>query len=157
MTKESYIKKVKRKLILPKDLKYAIISDLEETFDSAKEQGETSASVIKRLGSPEDFISDVMENSEFTEKEMRFFKKRKYISVICIFFAVGSLLTTLWAIIYSIPMKMNVIGYSNTPTSIGVTGGFGYLIPYILCGIFWILTIIFFVYLVILENKRMKV
>lgn len=85
MTKESYIKKVKRKLILPKDLKYAIISDLEETFDSAKEQGETSASVIKRLGSPEDFISDVMENSEFTEKERRFFKKRKYISVICIF------------------------------------------------------------------------
>lgn len=157
MTKESYIKKVKRKLILPKDLKYAIISDLEETFDSAKEQGETSASVIKRLGSPEDFISDVMENSEFTEKERRFFKKRKYISVICIFFAVGSLLTTLWAIIYSIPMKMNVISYSNTPTSIGVTGGFGYLIPYILCGIFWIFTIIFFVYLVILENKRMKV
>ena len=89
MTKESYIKKVKRKLILPKDLKYAIISDLEETFDSAKEQGETSASVIKRLGSPEDFISDVMENSEFTEKEMRFFKKRKYISVICIFFCSG--------------------------------------------------------------------
>ena len=83
MTKESYIKKVKRKLILPKDLKYAIISDLEETFDSAKEQGETSASVIKRLGSPEDFISDVMENSEFTEKERRFFKKRKYKIYIC--------------------------------------------------------------------------
>lgn len=153
MTKESYIKKVKRKLILPKDLKYAIISDLEETFDSAKEQGETSESVIKRLGSPEDFISDVMENSEFTAKEKNLFKRRKNISVMCIFFAVASLLTTLWAIIYSIPMKMDVIGYSNTPTSIGVTGGFGYLIPYFLCGAFWILFFSFAIYFYYLKRK----
>lgn len=153
MTKESYIKKVKRKLILPKDLKYAIISDLEETFDSAKEQGETSESVIKRLGCPEDFISDVMENLEFSAKEIKLFKRRKNMSVICIFFAVVSLLATLWAVVYSIPMNMNVIGYSNIPTSIGVTGGFGYLIPYILCIAFWLLCVCSAVYYCYLKRK----
>lgn len=153
MTKQSYIKNVKRKLVIPKELKAAIISDLQESFDSAKEQGETPETVIERLGTPEDFVSDVMENSEFTPKEIRLFKRRKNIFALSIFFAFAAVLTTIWAVLYSMPMSMNVIGYSNTPTSIGVTGGFGYLIPYILCGVFWALFFVLLISLIYLKIR----
>lgn len=153
MTKQSYIKKVKRKLVIPKELKAAIISDLQESFDSAKEQGEMPEAVIERLGTPEDFVSDVMENSEFTAKEIRLFKRRKNIFVLSIFFALAAVLTTIWAVLYSMPMSMNVIGYSNTPTTIEVTGGFGYLIPYILCGAFWALFFLLLISLIYLKKR----
>lgn len=153
MTKQSYIKKVKRKLVIPKELKAAIISDLQESFDSAKEQGETPESVIERLGTPEDFVSDVMENSDFTTNEIRLFKRRKNIFVLSIFFALAAVLTTIWAVLYSMPMSMNVIGYSNTSTTIEVTGGFGYLIPYILCGVFWVLFFVLLISLIYLKKR----
>ena len=55
---EQYIRQVSRKLNLSRSRKKEILHDLEELFAEAASHGETEE-VIKRLGSPEEYETNV--------------------------------------------------------------------------------------------------
>lgn len=58
MNRQTYIRRVKRALILPRRQKAEILRDLSEIFTSAREHGESDAQIIARLGAPEVFARE---------------------------------------------------------------------------------------------------
>lgn len=58
MNRQTYIRRVKRALILPRRQKAEILCDLSEIFTSAREHGESDAQIIARLGAPELFARE---------------------------------------------------------------------------------------------------
>lgn len=58
MNRQTYIRRVKRALILPRRQKAEILRDLSEIFTSAREHGESDAQIIARLGAPELFARE---------------------------------------------------------------------------------------------------
>lgn len=58
MDRQTYIRRVKRALILPRRQKAEILRDLTEIFTSAREHGESDAQIIARLGAPELFARE---------------------------------------------------------------------------------------------------
>lgn len=58
MNRQTYIRRVKRALILPRRQKAEILRDLSEIFASAREHGESDAQIIARLGAPELFARE---------------------------------------------------------------------------------------------------
>ena len=58
MNRQTYIRRVKRALILPRRQKAEILRDLTEIFTSAREHGESDAQIIARLGAPELFARE---------------------------------------------------------------------------------------------------
>lgn len=63
MKKEEYLRQVKRALRVPARRKREVLRDLEEAFDSAREQGEDEAALAERLGSPAAFAAGVNRES----------------------------------------------------------------------------------------------
>lgn len=151
MTKEQYLKAVKRKLYLPKKIKNTILKDLEETFVSAEECGEKTEDVIVRIGTPAEFIRDVMENAELTDKQYKYIRHMKAVRPAIIFFIAAAISVTLHFLIKHLYMMMNgVIGYADSSTEIFVTGGAAEIMLFIGYGLLWIIPsalIIYFYYL----------
>ncbi len=58
MNRQTYIRRVKRALTLPRRQKAEILRDLTEIFTSACEHGETDAQIIARLGAPKLFARE---------------------------------------------------------------------------------------------------
>ncbi len=58
MNRQTYIRRVKRALTLPRRQKAEILRDLSEIFTSAREHGESDAQIIARLGTPELFARE---------------------------------------------------------------------------------------------------
>ena len=124
INKEKYIKAVKRKLSVPDNLKSSVLEDLSETFDSANERGESESDLIKRLGTPKEFVNDVIKSSDLTSEQKKCIKQRKNIIRVIIAFIIAAAAFTGYYIYQRMSMS-NVIGYSDSSTNIQVIGGFG--------------------------------
>lgn len=120
--KEKYIKSVKRKLNVPYDLKASVLEELREAFDSAKEHGESENDLINRLGTPKEFVNDVIKNADLTDEQKKFIKQRKNIIKVIIAFIIAAAAFTGYYIYKRMSMG-NVIGYANSSTNIQVIGG----------------------------------
>ena len=71
MNRQTYIRRVKRALTLPRRQKAEILRDLSEIFTSACEHGESDAQIIARLGAPELFAREAQAPFGFTYARRR--------------------------------------------------------------------------------------
>lgn len=118
--REQYIKQVKRELAVSRKLKYEILRDLNEAFDSAAEHGETEGQVIERLGTPKDFVGNIVETAGFNRAQYRI-RKKKLIWICClcgiaIFCFIAALIAS------NSVLPDNVIGQADAMTLITVNG-----------------------------------
>lgn len=152
MTQKQYLKQVKRQLMLPSKMKYAVLADLQETFESAKEHGEKEESVIKRLGNPENFIEEIMQNSDLPPTKIKYIKRERMLYIALIIVGIITAVFTGFIGVGSF-QKSDVIGYANVPTNISVVGGVGYIFPIALCILLWVSFIVLIVYLLYLKKQ----
>lgn len=150
--KEKYIKAVKRKLNVPDDLKTSVLEELREAFDSAKEHGERENDLINRLGTPKEFVNDVIKNADLTDEQKKYIKQRKNIIKVIFAFIVAAAAFTGYYIYKRISMG-NVIGYANSSTNIQVMGGSGNIVLILLYIVFFAVIAGLLIYLVHLKRK----
>lgn len=156
INKEKYIKAVKRKLNVPDDLKSSVLEELSETFDSAKEHGESESNLIKRLGTPKEFVKDVIKSADLTSEQKKCIKQRKNIIRVIIAFIIAAAAFTGYFIFRRVSMS-NVIGYADSSTNIQVMGGFGNILLILFyAGVFAVIAglLIYWVYLKRKFNKQ---
>ena len=118
--KEKYIKQVKKRLAVPSSKRKTVLQDLEKTFASAAEHGETEQQVIARLGTPEQFAAGIEEKLGIDRKKR--LKTRTIIwTTICLVVAVIG-----FSVYLTIQQEMigaiGIIGGADGPTAIIVSG-----------------------------------
>lgn len=150
--KEKYIKSVKRKLNVPDDLKTSVLEELRESFDSAKEHGESETDLIKRLGTPKEFVNDVIKNADLTDEQKKYIKHRKNIIKVIIAFIIAAVVFTGYYIYKRMSMG-NVIGYANSSTNIQVIGGSENILLILLYTAFFAVIVGLLIYSVHLKRK----
>lgn len=150
--KEKYIKSVKRKLNVPDDLKTSVLEELREAFDSAKEHGESENDLINRLGTPKEFVSDVIKNADLTDEQKKYIKRRKNIIKVIIAFIIAAAAFTGYYIYQRMSMG-DVIGYANGSTNIQVIGGSENIVLILLYIVFFAVIAGLLIYSVNLKRK----
>lgn len=121
--KEQYIKRVKKELHMPTNVKKEILRDLEEIFSSAAEHGEAAQQVIKRLGTPREFADNAAEQFGIDHVALR--KRKELISgIAALIVAVICLMGYTVAKISRIPN--GVIGQADAMTNIQIEGTFSF-------------------------------
>lgn len=150
--KEKYIKSVKRKLNVPDDLKTSVLEELREAFDSAKEHGESENDLINRLGTPKEFVNDVIKNADLTDEQKKCIKQRKNIIKVIIAFIIAAVVFTGYYIYQRMSMG-NVIGYANGSTNIQVIGGSENIVLILLYIVFFAVIAGLLIYSVHLKRK----
>lgn len=150
--KEKYIKSVKRKLNVPYDLKASVLEELMEAFDSAKEHGESENDLINRLGTPKEFVNDVIKNADLTDEQKKCIKQRKNIIKVIIAFIIADVVFTGYYIYQRMSMG-NVIGYANGSTNIQVIGGSENIVLILLYIVFFAVIAGLLIYSVHLKRK----
>lgn len=156
INKEKYIKAVKRNLNVPDDLKSSVLEELSETFDSAKEHGESESDLIKRLGTPKEFVKDVIKSADLTSEQKKYIKQRKNIIRVIIAFIIAAAAFTGYFIFRRVSMS-NVIGYADSSTNIQVMGEFGNILLILFyAGVFAVIAglLIYWIYLKRKFNKQ---
>lgn len=153
--KEKYIKSVKRKLNVPYDLKASVLEELMEAFDSAKEHGESENDLINRLGTPKEFVNDVIKNADLTDEQKKYIKQRKNIIKVIIAFIIAAAAFTGYYIYQRMSMG-NVIGYANSSTNIQVIGGSENIVLILLYTAFFAVIVGLLIYSVHLKRKLNK-
>ncbi len=118
--KEKYIKQVKKRLAVPSSKRKTVLQDLEKTFASAAENGETEQQVIARLGTPEQFVAGI--EKQLGIDRAKYIKTRTIVStVICLAVAVIG-----FSVYLTIQQEMigaiGIIGGADGPTAIIVSG-----------------------------------
>lgn len=150
--KEKYIKSVKRKLNVPDDLKASVLEELREAFDSAKEHGESENDLINRLGTPKEFVNDVIKNADLTDEQKKYIKQRKNIIKVIIAFIIAAAAFTGYYIYQRMSMG-DVIGYANGSTNIQVIGGSENIVLILLYIVFFAVIAGLLIYSVNLKRK----
>lgn len=153
--KEKYIKSVKRKLNVSYDLKASVLEELREAFDSAKEHGESENDLINRLGTPKEFVNDVIKNADLTDEQKKYIKQRKNIIKVIIAFIIAAAAFTGYYIYQRMSMG-NVIGYANSSTNIQVIGGSENIVLILLYTAFFAVIAGLLIYSVHLKRKLNK-
>lgn len=153
--KEKYIKSVKRKLNVPYDLKASVLEELREAFDSAKEHGESENDLINRLGTPKEFVNDVIKNADLTDEQKKYIKQRKNIIKVIIAFIIADA-AFMGYYIYQRMSMGNVIGYANGSTNIQVIGGSENIVLILLYTAFFAVIVGLLIYSVHLKRKLNK-
>lgn len=153
--KDKYIKSVKRKLNVPYDLKASVLEELMEAFDSAKEHGESENDLINRLGTPKEFVNDVIKNADLTDEQKKYIKQRKNIIKVIIAFIIADAAFTGYYIYKRMSMG-DVIGYANSSTNIQVIGGSENIVLILLYTAFFAVIVGLLIYSVHLKRKLNK-
>ena len=121
---KKYMNEVKRRLNLPGDVKKRVMADLETSFQSRKEAGQTEAEIIADLGAPAQVAA------ELNEQMKEFAYKKSPWRWACLLLAVISGLTFLCkgvmnllvaAITFAENQSVGIIGGADGPTAIFVT------------------------------------
>ncbi len=122
--KERYIKQVKKEfgLCLSRKKRNEIIRDLNEIFASALEHGETEQQVIERLGTPNDFAKNTIDQFDANNTAPK--RKRGIISS-AIFLLVAVVAFSIFTIAQFGKAPNNAIGAADAMTNIQVEGAFG--------------------------------
>ena len=122
--KERYIKQVKKEfgLCLSRKKRNEIIRDLNEIFASALEHGETEQQVIERLGTPNDFVKNTIDQFDANNTAPK--RKRGIISS-AIFLLVAVVAFSIFTIAQFWKAPNNAIGAADAMTNIQVEGAFG--------------------------------
>lgn len=157
MTQQQYIKSVSRKLHLPEMLKQTVLEDLKESLDAAHECGESIESVIKRLGTPKEFVDDILQSADLTEKQRVYLSRAKIVSRAIVTFAVIAFGFTLYYVIQNLRMAMNgVIGYADAPTEIQILSDFASVFPIIGGVALWLIPVALTIYLLFIKRQINK-
>ena len=139
--KDKYIKNVKKELRFAGKKKADILNDLNETFESGIEHGESEQDIIQRLGTPAEFVHDIYEQMgiDATAKEINQLKIRAIIS-----FAIFVILFGCVAVSNFYAVPAGVIGQADALTGILVEGnGISVvMLLLVLCIIAFIFTVI---------------
>ncbi len=114
--RQAYLKKVRRALHLPRQLRREVMRDLNELFDAALAGGESEADVMLRLGNPKQFAANAAAELGFDSRER---KRRLSFSVTAICLAVFAVLAFAAG---SVPYWHRLASYFPS-TSIGIIGG----------------------------------
>lgn len=122
--KERYIKQVKKEfgLCLSRKKRNEIIRDLNEIFASALEHGETEQQVIERLGTPNDFAKNTIDQFDANNTAPK--RKRGIISS-AIFLLVAVVAFSIFTIAQFGKAPNNAIGAADAMTNIQVEGALG--------------------------------
>ena len=121
---KKYMNEVKRRLNLPGDVKKRVMADLETSFQSRKEAGQTEAEIIADLGAPAQVAAELNEQM----KEFAYAKSAWRWA--CLALAVVSALAFLYkgvinmlvaAITYAESQSMGIVGGADGPTVIFLT------------------------------------
>lgn len=138
--REQYIKQVKKKLSVSRNLQKEILRDLNEAFDSAAEHGETEAQIIGRFGTPENFAENIEENSGLNRVQYR--KRRKKLAEICCLCGASIVCFAVALIVRNSMLPPDVIGQADAMTSITVKGAFPFDVSGILLIIGFVVAVI---------------
>lgn len=122
--KERYIKQVKKEfgLCLSRKKRNEIIRDLNEIFASALEHGETEQQVIERLGTPNDFAKNTIDQFDANNTAP---KRQRGIISSAIFLLVAVVAFSIFTIAQFGKAPNNAIGAADAMTNIQVEGAFG--------------------------------
>lgn len=138
MTKKQYVRRAAHRLHLPRGMKRAVLDGLAESFESAREHGETEGDVIARLGSPKAFAREALQSAEWTEFQRSCIRRERSLRIAVIVCAVFILVMggglTVRAVAEA-AFRQTVIGYADGPTQIFVAGGFAPLLPLVFLAI----------------------
>lgn len=117
--KDTYMKQVKKELAFAGEKKSDIISDLNETFASGMEHGESEQDILQRLGSPEEFARDVYEQLgiDVAEKKKFRFKIQAIVSAL-----VFLILSVSVVALERASVSKGVIGQADALTNIQIEG-----------------------------------
>ena len=128
--KEEYCRAVAGRLDLLRRDKHRVLEDLADTFEAAREQGETDQATEERLGPPEEFAREI--NLQLGPRKNR---SRLLVGglccLVCLGCGVGAAL--LWSLMRN-PFPSGAIGGAVTVTSIQVMGS-SWLSPELLLGL----------------------
>lgn len=138
MTKKQYVRRAAHRLRLPRGMKRAVLDGLAESFESAREHGEAEEDVIARLGSPKAFAREAFQSAELTEFQRSCIRRERSLriaTIVCAVFilVMGGGLTV--RAVAEAAFRKTVIGYTDGPTQIFVTGGFVPLLPFVFLAI----------------------
>lgn len=157
MKQQQYLRNVGRKLNLPDNLKKTVLADLRETLDTAHECGENIDDVIKRLGTPSEFVEDIMQNVELTDQQRTYIRRMKPVWRAIIVFTIIALGASLYCIAQYLKMEMSgIIGYATSPTEIQLINGMTNLLPVIGCILLWLIPIVLTVYFIFVKSRINK-
>lgn len=122
--KERYIKQVKKEfgLCLSRKKRNEILRDLNEIFASALEHGETEQQVIERLGTPNDFVKNTIDQFDTNSTAP---KRQRGIISSAIFLLVAVVAFSIFTIAQFGKAPNNAIGAADAMTNIQVEGVLG--------------------------------
>ena len=148
--RESYIRQVKKALMLSRKKKAEIMRDLQEAFVSASEHGETDQQVIDRLGTPEDFVASIHEQFGINSEEV---KKRRNRSHIGIALIIALAAFAISAAIHFSKTPPNTIGQADAMTSIQISGtGIDFAVLFLALGLIAVLIMV----ILVVKNIRKR-
>lgn len=148
--RESYIKQVKKALMLSRKKKAEIMRDLQEAFVSASEHGETDQQVIDRLGTPEDFVASIHEQFGINSEEVEKRRNRSHIGIALIIALAAFAIS---AAIHFSKTPPNTIGQADAMTSIQISGtGIDFAVLFLALGLIAVLIIV----ILVVKNIRKR-
>lgn len=147
--KQQYINKVMKELAVPANRKREIARDIEEIFSSAQEHGETEQQVIDRLGSPEEFASNI--NDQVVSRQA----KNRHAKTI-IFAVISILAFVTYGFTKSLQIPAGVIGQANATTNIQLASNLSLNFPDVFLMVGIIALIITFVNIVRNATKNRR-
>ena len=148
--RESYIRQVKKALMLSRKKKAEIMRDLQEAFVSASEHGETDQQVIDRLGTPEDFVASIHEQFGINSEEVKKRRNRSHIGIALIIALVAFAIS---AAIHFSKTPPNTIGQADAMTSIQISGtGIDFAVLFLALGLIAVLIMV----ILVVKNIRKR-
>lgn len=116
-----YLKKVERRLNLPRDIKKRVISDLESDIQARKEAGLSEEAILNELGTAKKVAKEINE-------QMKEFAYRKspwrFVFAALAAYGAAELLDKLWGKVVGWYLVNRFYGFSGTEAeSIGIIGG----------------------------------
>ena len=132
MNKQTYIKAVKRRLNLPKEVKRRVMADFESDLEARLESGMTWEAITAELGSPKKAAAELnaqMKEYAYRKSPWRYLfmalavLSGGWLVLYALFQRFGLLLNTLSITSYPVPSaSIGIIGSADGPTSIFVAG-----------------------------------
>ena len=143
---KKYLRAVKRRLNMPKELRRRVISDLESSISSRLEAGQSQASILQELGTPQQTAKELnrqMEEYTYQKSPWRWVcLALAFISILLLLFQ-GSLglITALFN--FHVNHSSGIIGGADGPTAVFVSAPDGYFTQQmIIAGILLVMSIL---------------